>query len=530
AGPIASAHARSEPEWPDLTVGRILVVGDVVDDIVVRPLTAVTTASDTNAEIRMHPGGSAANVAAWLGRAGAPVTFVGRAGASGAARHAAALERFGVDARVVADPRHVTGTIVLTLDGAGERTMYVDRGANVALEPSDVPAHLWDEVAWLHLTGYSLFDDDVRPTALALIRTAHGRGVGVSVDPSSVAFLRDSGVERFLGWVDGADILLPNEDEGRLLTGEDTPVAIADALAVHARTVVLTLGAAGSLVRTAAGGVHRAPPADAAVVDTTGAGDAYCAGFLAAWNDGADPAGCMRSGAQMAAEVVAGVGARPALVPGDAVQGSVVSPAPPKERTMDAQSWEDRYRGSDKVFSGNPNGVLVTEASGLPPGHALDVGCGEGADAVWLARRGWRVTAVDISPTALQRAAAGADLTDRVEWTHADLITTPPQPGAFDLVSVQYFPLPHQPDHAALRGLLGAVAPGGTLLFVGHDLADLPARVGFDPSGYYQPDDIARILDDDWAVLVDETRRRAAPAPAGTHHTHDTVLRAQRSR
>ncbi|MGI3202892.1 class I SAM-dependent methyltransferase [Streptomyces sp. GLT-R25] len=200
---------------------------------------------------------------------------------------------------------------------------------------------------------------------------------------------------------------------------------------------------------------------------------------------------------------------------------------------MDAQFWDEMYRSRDQVFSGDPNGVLVTEVTGLPPGQALDVGCGEGADALWLARHGWQVTAVDISTTALQRAAAAAvDSEGRVAWTRADLTITPPPADAFDLVSVQYFPLSLQPDHAALRGLLNAVAPGGTLLFASHDLADLPPRPeqGFDPGDYYQPDDIAKLLDHDWTVLINETRPRTAPAPAGTHHTHDTVLRAQRLR
>lgn len=194
---------------------------------------------------------------------------------------------------------------------------------------------------------------------------------------------------------------------------------------------------------------------------------------------------------------------------------------------MDAEFWDDRYRSEDQLFSGAPNGVLVAEVADLPPGHALDVGCGEGADAMWLAQHGWQVTAVDIAPTALQRAAA-AGTTGRVEWKQADLTGTPPPADAFDLVSVQYFPLPRQPDHAALHGLLNAVAPGGTLLFVGHDLSGLAPQPehGFDPYDYYQPDDIAKLLDPGWTVLVNETRARSGE-PA-THHTHDTVLRARR--
>ncbi|WP_030567672.1 class I SAM-dependent methyltransferase [Streptomyces aureocirculatus] len=202
---------------------------------------------------------------------------------------------------------------------------------------------------------------------------------------------------------------------------------------------------------------------------------------------------------------------------------------------MDAQYWDEKYGSREQLFSGAPNAVLVAEAAGLPPGQALDVGCGEGADALWLAGRGWQVTAIDISRTALERAAAtaaAAAVEGPVAWTRTDLAATPPPAGAFDLVSAHYFPLPREQEHTALRGLLDAVAPGGTLLFTGHDLADLPPRheLGIDPYDYYQPGDIAGLLDHDWAVLIDETRPRTTPAPAGTHHTHDTVLRARRLR
>ncbi|SDH42640.1 Methyltransferase domain-containing protein [Sinosporangium album] len=196
---------------------------------------------------------------------------------------------------------------------------------------------------------------------------------------------------------------------------------------------------------------------------------------------------------------------------------------------MDARHWDEMYRSRDQVFSGNPNEVLVTETNDLPPGRALDVGCGEGADTLWLARRGWQVTAVDISEVALQRAAAAAvDVEGRVAWARADLTTTPPQAGVFDLVSIHYFPLLRGPGHASLRGLLDAVAPGGTLLFATHALADLAPRHDFDPADYYQPDDIAQLLGPTWNILINEIRPRTAPTPAGTHHTHNAVLRALR--
>ncbi|MGJ7908149.1 class I SAM-dependent methyltransferase [Actinopolyspora sp. H202] len=201
---------------------------------------------------------------------------------------------------------------------------------------------------------------------------------------------------------------------------------------------------------------------------------------------------------------------------------------------MDEQFWEDKYSGTEQLFSGNVNGVLATEAAELAPGQALEVGCGEGADARWLARRGWRVTAIDISRTALRRAAEATapDLADRISWQHGDPTGTPPPADAFDLVSVQYFPLERQPAHEALRGLLAAVAPGGTLLHGSHDMSELPPdhEHGFDPGDYYQPADVAELLDEDWIVLVNETRARTTPPPEGTPHTHDTVLRARRLR
>lgn len=201
----------------------------------------------------------------------------------------------------------------------------------------------------------------------------------------------------------------------------------------------------------------------------------------------------------------------------------------------DREFWDRMYGSSDRLFSGAPNAVLVAEMADQPPGHALDIGCGEGADALWLAQRGWRVTAVDISPVALERAAALAASSARPDappvcWTQANVTVTPPTAGAYDLVSAQYFPLYRRRDRDGIDGLIAAVAPGGTLLVVGHDLADLSpdGEHGFFPGDYYQPHEIVALLGDDWTVQVDQTRPRTTPGPPGTHHTHDTVLRARR--
>ena len=196
--------------------------------------------------------------------------------------------------------------------------------------------------------------------------------------------------------------------------------------------------------------------------------------------------------------------------------------------------WDGRYADREQLWSGQPNGALVAEVEGLTPGRVLDVGCGEGADAVWLARRGWQVTALEVSGVALARAAGHArDAGVDVHWVHAELAQAQLPPGSFDLVSAQYPALLRTPDSAAERALLDAVAPGGVLLLVHHAGMDSrPAdESGFDPADYVWPAMVAALLDDAWAVEVDEQRPRHAPdGGAGAHHTDDLVLRARRLR
>ncbi len=195
--------------------------------------------------------------------------------------------------------------------------------------------------------------------------------------------------------------------------------------------------------------------------------------------------------------------------------------------------WDERYGSTDQVWSGQPNATLVAEVGGLSPGRALDVGCGEGADAIWLAGQGWQVTAIDVSTVALQRAEAAAQNAGaHVEWMHAGLLDAPLPRGAFDLVSAQYPALLRTPADEAERALLAAVAPAGHLLVVHHLLTDAAIETakahGFDPTDYVSPRDVAALLDEGWQVAFDERRPRDLSTGAGAHHTHDVVLHAQR--
>ncbi|MEV6201113.1 methyltransferase domain-containing protein [Streptomyces sp. NPDC051771] len=197
--------------------------------------------------------------------------------------------------------------------------------------------------------------------------------------------------------------------------------------------------------------------------------------------------------------------------------------------------WDSRYSERPQLWSGQPNGALVAGIAGLPPGRVLDVGCGEGADAIWLARSGWDVTAVEVSGVALARAAAHArEAGAGVRWVHAGLTEAALPPASFDLVSAQYPALLRTPGAAAERALLDAVAPGGVLLFVHHagmDEHHAGQDSAFDPADYVWPSMVAALLGDDWTIEVDEERPRVLPeGGAGAHHTHDVVLRARRLR
>jgi ribokinase len=292
----------------------VVVVGDVMVDVVAAAAAPLAHASDTDARVRWTGGGAAANVAAWLADCGVPVALVARAGADVAGRGAVAeLRDAGVDVRVAVDDARATGTCVVVIAAGGERTMLPDRGANLALAPDDVPAELFAPGAHLHLSGYVLLHDGPRAAGLAALDHAREAGMTISIDPASAAPLLACGVQRVLGWIAGADLLLPNADEARALTGEDEPEAAARALVARAgaREVVVTLGAGGALWTDGRDVVRAAAPEVATVVDTTGAGDAFAAGWLAARRDGADPQAALAAACALGARAVGRAGARP---------------------------------------------------------------------------------------------------------------------------------------------------------------------------------------------------------------------------
>jgi sugar/nucleoside kinase (ribokinase family) len=293
---------------------RIVVFGDVIDDVIATPSGQVRRDTDTPSSIEQRAGGSAANTASWFAHVGGTVDFIGRVGVMDLERHSSILREAGVRPMLAADHVLPTGTIVILVDG-NSRTMLTERGANAALDPDAVSDAVLDGASVVHFTGYSLFGREDIAGFKRLIKRAKSRGVQVSVDAGSAGFLEDFGAARFLDAIAGASILFPNLDEGRTLTGLDDPYEVALKLARKFPTVVLTLGAAGIIVASGdeAVAVDIVP---ATMVDPTGAGDAFCAGFLREWIESGDRRAAAEAGSRLAATAVEIVGGRPnSLIP-----------------------------------------------------------------------------------------------------------------------------------------------------------------------------------------------------------------------
>jgi sugar/nucleoside kinase (ribokinase family) len=305
--------------------GVTVVVGDVMEDVVVRPLVPSAPDTDTASVIDRRPGGSAANQASWLAHLGVAVRLAGRVGAGDAARLTAALVDAGVDARLAADHDLPTGTVVVVVGAGGRRDMYTDRGANATLVGADLPPdRLLDGAGHLHVSGYALVSAGSRAGVAGLVAAARRRGMAVTVDPGSAAELArwTAGPADLLAPVGAVDVMLPNLDEGRLLAfgpaGSQAPDAdvvdaiLASGTVARGGIVALKLGAGGVLVGCGAAR-ERLPAATAAadLVDPTGAGDAFAAGMLARWREGDSPLRCAEAGLEAAASAVRSVGARP---------------------------------------------------------------------------------------------------------------------------------------------------------------------------------------------------------------------------
>ncbi|MDT4903815.1 MAG: hypothetical protein QOH52_1831 [Pseudonocardiales bacterium] len=339
------------------------------------------------------------------------------------------------------------------------------------------------------------------------------------VDDADVAALRASDVDV----VEGGARRVVEDAEGHVAGLElaDGTVIDADVMAIGPRFAARADAFASLGLRPVA---HPSGAGDH--IETDAMGETSVKGVYAAGNI-ADPGNQVLQAAAEGSRIGA-------MISFSLAEEDMRAAARPSANALD---WDDRY-GDEQLWSGNPNGSLVNEINGLRPGTALDVGSGEGGDAIWLAEQGWTVTASDVSKRALDRVAAGAQQRGvSVERLLANANERQPFGGRmFDLVSAQYASIPRTPDGRGVHNLVAAVAPGGTLLVVSHDLEPMRAPVDaahgrpFDPDAYVRVEDVAEALRSSpkWTVDVCERRERPPGAATAAHHVEDVVLRATR--
>ncbi|WP_327091332.1 sugar kinase [Nonomuraea sp. NBC_01738] len=289
----------------------LLVIGDIVTDVVAMHGTPVAAGTDTAADIMLRPGGSGANTASWAAHLGADVRLLARVGYDSSDWHANELVKAGVRPMLRVDPDHPTAVVIAMVDTTGERSMLTNRGAGGKISAADWSDDLLDGVRHLHLSGYTMFAEPGLELARTALAAATGRGVTISVDPASTGPLREFGVERFLRETAPADLVIPNREEALVLTAAPTPERAAELLSERYGTAVVKLGSAGAIAARDGVVVARAEAVRGETLDSTGAGDAFAAGFLTARLSGADEAAALEAGCRAGAACVALVGGRP---------------------------------------------------------------------------------------------------------------------------------------------------------------------------------------------------------------------------
>ena len=294
---------------------RVVCVGDVMVDVLAQLPGELAVGSDTPAPITLFGGGSAANTAAWLVRAGVATTFVGRVGDDALGRMALdELSQAGIDLAVSVDPARPTGTCIVLVDATGERTMVPAAGANSGLGEEPVADGLVTADTHLHISAYALFNPGARPAVSALTAMAAEHGAGISVDAASSAPLAAFGAEAFLTWWRGLGpgaLLFANRDEAQVLAGGTADIqTLASQLGSVAQPVIVKCGADGAVWSDGTEVVHAAAE-HVEAVDSTGAGDAFAAGVLASLLAGEPIPVALAAGNSLAASAITRAGARP---------------------------------------------------------------------------------------------------------------------------------------------------------------------------------------------------------------------------
>lgn len=290
---------------------RVIVIGDVMTDVIVIPEGPMVRGSDRRAQIRTRPGGSGANQAVWFGSMGTKVSFVARVGAKDKPHLEAYFKGFHVDPVLIADAEKPSGMLVTIIDPDGERSFLTDRGANLDLSHSDMPVWLLDDTRLVVVSGYSLFAENPRGAVQWMAGEATRRGIPVAVDAASVGFIEEVGTQNFLEWTRGFSTLFANADEATALSGSTVLEEQFARLTPNYGRVVIKLGAEGAAIGNVDGLRISRPAPKVEVIDTTGAGDAFAAGFLSAELRGQPLETSLLAGIEAGSAAVTQIGGQP---------------------------------------------------------------------------------------------------------------------------------------------------------------------------------------------------------------------------
>ena len=290
---------------------KILCMGDVALDVIAQLKEQINYGNDTASKISTHPGGQAANVATWITRTNNKAVIVARVGNDPVGFALVSdLDKYGVEHHGLMNSGRPSGVVVILVDSNGERTMFPDNGANADLEVSDLPP--LDDVDGVFLSGYALLDFRSRDAALGMIRKFREKNIPIFFDPTTTGAMKVVPKEEILDWVGMVDGILLNNEEARYLGESDDLEEAEENLRKRTPLVVIKLGSRGAT------GVYKdqfakVPAVTTNVVDTTGAGDSFAAGFIPKWLETSDLEQALNAGTALAAQCVATVGARPPL-------------------------------------------------------------------------------------------------------------------------------------------------------------------------------------------------------------------------
>jgi sugar/nucleoside kinase (ribokinase family) len=292
---------------------NVLCIGDVMLDVIARINVSpqkINFGSDTASRISTSSGGAAGNVAAWLTRTDARSTIVSHVGDDPAgAAIVAEFDALGVSHGDLVIPGETSGVVVVLVDSSGERTMFPDKGANSRLVVEDLPD--LNSFQAVYISGYALLNSLARDGVLAMIEKIKEDGLPIYFDPASVGAMKDVADKELHTWFSKMDVLLLNEEESIYLTGSVDIERALDYLLDFSQVVVIKRGSAGAIAKARGFDSISLPAVAATVVDTTGAGDSFAAGFIASFSKNRDLTAALQAGAELAADCVAIVGGRP---------------------------------------------------------------------------------------------------------------------------------------------------------------------------------------------------------------------------